>query len=77
MTIDQAPNKVTRTYSFDADVVAWVTQFAARKTINGEGRRISDSEVANDILTAAMEADIREEAHKRNLLDAALKHKVK
>lgn len=55
MTIEQ--NKVSKPYSLNPVVVAWVTQRAARLTIEGAGRRISDSEVANDILTKAMEED--------------------
>jgi hypothetical protein len=51
--------KITRTYSLDPDLVAWITQKAARLTIEKE-RRISDSEVANDILTAAMDKDLQQ-----------------
>lgn len=71
--LENATNKVSKPYSLDPVVIAWVTQRAARLTIEGAGRRISDSEVANDILTAAMEHDIREETNKRNLLEATLK----
>jgi hypothetical protein len=51
--------KVTKTYSLDPIVIAWVTQKAARLTLENEGERASDSKVVNDILTTAMEADLR------------------
>lgn len=51
--------KVTRTYSLDPAVIAWVTQRAARLTLESNGKRASDSQVVNDILTAAMQEDIR------------------
>ena len=50
--------KVPKSYSLDPAVIAWVTQKAARLTIENEGgERASDSKVVNEILTAAMEAD--------------------
>lgn len=50
--------KIAKSYSLDPDVVAWVTQRAARLTIEGlNGERANDSKVVNDILTAAMEVD--------------------
>lgn len=51
--------KVAKSYSLDPAVIAWVTQKAARLTIQNEGERASDSKVVNDILTAAMEEDKR------------------
>lgn len=76
MLEEKTQNKVSKPYSLDPAVVAWVTQRAARLTISGDGRRISDSEVANEILTAAMEHDIREEANKLKLLDTTRKYKA-
>jgi len=58
--------KVTRTYSLDPVVIAWVTQKAARMTIESDGERASDSKVVNDILTAAMLEDKRLEVGKKN-----------
>jgi hypothetical protein len=58
--------KITRTYSLDPAVVAWVTQKAARLTIEGNGERTSDSKVVNDMLRAAMEQDARNEAQKKS-----------
>lgn len=57
--------KITRTYSLDPDVVAWVTQRAARLTIEGNGERTSDSKVVNDMLKAAMAEDERLEEGKK------------
>jgi hypothetical protein len=51
--------KVTKTYSLDPIVIAWVTQKAARLTIENGRERASDSKVVNDILTVAMEEDKR------------------
>jgi hypothetical protein len=51
--------KVTKTYSLDPAVIAWVTQKAARFTIENAGERASDSKVVNDILTAAMQDDLQ------------------
>lgn len=62
---DKSEIKVTRTYSLDPAVIAWVTQRAARQTmanLEADGKRVSDSEIVNSILTAAMESDIREQA---------------
>ena len=56
---DKTETKITRTYSLDPVVIAWVTQKAARLTMQGDGDRASDSKVVNDILTAAMEQDTR------------------
>lgn len=68
--------KVSKSYSLDPAVIAWVMQKAARLTIEGNGERASDSKVVNDILTAAMDADRREEAHKIKLLDTTRKIKA-
>jgi hypothetical protein len=52
--------KVTRTYSLSPAVVAWVTQRALQLSITGNGQeRISDSKVVNDILTAAMDKELK------------------
>lgn len=68
--------KVSKSYSLDPAVIAWVMQKAARLTIESStGERASDSKVVNDILTAAMDADRREEAHKINLLNTTRKIK--
>jgi hypothetical protein len=48
--------KTPKTYSLDPAVIAWVTQRAAVLTIKNESR-ISESQVVNDILRAAMEKD--------------------
>lgn len=63
---DKSEIKVTRTYSLSPAVIAWVTQKAARLTIEGDGERASDSKIVNDLLTAAMEQDKRDEAGKKN-----------
>ena len=51
--------KVSKSYSLDPAVIAWVMQKAARLTIDGE--RASDSRVVNEILTKEMELDKRPE----------------
>lgn len=75
MTLEETTNKVTRAYSLDPIVIAWVSQKALRLG-SENGERVSDSKVVNDILTAAMEADVREEAQKVKLLDTARKMKA-
>jgi hypothetical protein len=51
--------KAPKTYSLEPAVIAWVTQRAALLTIESKGR-VSESQVVNDILRAAMEADVEE-----------------
>jgi hypothetical protein len=48
--------KITRTFSLDPIVVAWLTQEAAQKTIESKSA-VSASEVANDILRGALEKE--------------------
>lgn len=66
--------KTSKSYSLDPTVISWVMQKAARLTVE-TGERTNDSKLVNDILTAAMEADVREEARKIKPLDTA--HKIK
>ena len=68
--MDRTEIKITRTYSLDPVVVAWVTQKAARLTMKGNGERSSDSKVVNAIIKAAMENESRIED------EANLKSKV-
>ncbi len=65
--------KAPKTYSLSPAVVAWVTQRAARQTI--EGPTTSDSKLVNDILTAAMEEDIRQEQARQQLPHSQPKNK--
>lgn len=77
MTIENTTtNKVSKPYSLDPIVIAWVSQKALRLG-SENGERVSDSKVVNDILTAAMEHDIREETNKVKLVDTVRKIKVK
>lgn len=69
--------KITRTYSLDPAVISWITQKAARLTIEGNGERASDSRVVNDILTAAMKEDERMGAGKKRLIGEIKKTKEK
>lgn len=59
LMVDTEPKiKVTRTYSLDPVIIAWVTQKALRLSLESDGQdRISDSKVVNDILRAAMEKE--------------------
>ena len=61
---DKQKFKVPKTYSLDPVVIAWVSQRAARLAIE-DGERANDSKLVNDILTAAMKADIRQEEARR------------
>lgn len=66
--------KIAKSYSLDPDVVAWVTQRAARLTIEGlNGERANDSKVVNDILTAAMEED----KHVQQIIKPKVQTKIK
>lgn len=52
--------KVSKSYSLDPALIAWVAKKAARLTAENleKGQpRVSDSQLVNDILTAAMEDD--------------------
>lgn len=58
MTIENTTNKVSKAYSLDPTVVAWVSKKAARLNYESEnGERTNDSKLVNDILTASMEED--------------------
>lgn len=77
MTMENSTNKVSKPYSLDPDVIAWVSKKAARLNYESEnGERTSDSKLVNDILTAAMEEDIRNEVHKKKLLDTTRRIKA-
>ena len=57
---DEKENKVSKPYSLDPRVVAWVSRKANRLTDESRdngGPRISESQLVNDILTEAMEDD--------------------
>lgn len=58
MLQDQTQNKVSKPYSLDPVVVAWVSQKALRLG-SENGERVSDSKLVNDILTREMELDKR------------------
>jgi hypothetical protein len=51
-------NKQPKSYSLSPAVIAWITQKAARLTIEN-GDQSSQSELVNQILTDAMQADQR------------------
>ena len=53
--------KQPKTYSLDPAIMAWVTQKAARQTIE-EGERVSESQVVNNILEKAMKKENNESA---------------
>ena len=63
--MEESEIKVSKSYSLDPKVIAWVTQKAARLTM--EGQRTSDSTLVNDILTAAMEEDRRKQGQDKEL----------
>lgn len=59
--MEEQAKKIAKSYSLDPVVVSWVTQRAARLTIQGlNGERANDSKVVNDILRAAMEKELAE-----------------
>lgn len=68
---EESKTKIIRTYSLDPDVITWVTQKAARVTIEGDGERASDSKIVNDILTNAMKEDMRLQKLKKRVTSRA------
>lgn len=65
--IEKPEIKVTRTYSLSPTVIAWIYEKAKQSAIESQGEeRRNESKVVNDILTAAMEQDKRDEAGKKN-----------
>lgn len=65
---EKTENKVTRAYSLSPAVTAWILKKAQQRVVESNGeKRLNESEVTNDILTAAMEEDARNEKQKKSL----------
>lgn len=76
--IEKPEIKVTRTYSLSPEVIEWIAQKAKQIVIESNGEeRHNESKIANDILTAAMVEDMRNEKLKKNSSVAFASTKVK